>query len=193
MKKFSIYRYEHEHRKWEYGLALKFLLEMKSKTILDVGGGGSLLAPLLAEFGFEVTSLDIAHGDSAVEHQSKVIGKPIKFINANWLTYSENKKYDSIVCISVIEHIQYLEDTYKFFKKLLDYSNSLFMTTDFYPTRQTFSGNHWRTFNKDDMDIFVDIGKQNEFKLMEDANWEYKGNFVYEYTFASLALVKCTQ
>lgn len=184
----TIFRYEHEHRKWEYGIALAFLKDIKAKTVLDVGGGGSIFAPFLAKNGLQVTELDLSNQFEAVRNQNKALNLDMKVIHADWLTYAGTEHYDAIACISTIEHIKEWDDVLKFYDKLLDYGDAVFLTTDFFPTRERFSGNHWRTFNQEDMLNFVALAKDKGFEVVGETDWEYKGNFVYQYTFASLGL-----
>jgi len=185
------YRYEHPMRKWEYGLALKFLLEVGAKTVLDVGGGGSALAPLLAHYGIDVTQIDPdPSGIEAVEKQNEILGCDIKFINEDFLKYTSRKKYDAVTCMSTIEHIEGKVDEKAFMTKLCKPGNILFLTTDFSTTGKTFGGAHCRTYNKVSMVKLANLAKNYGFKYYGEVDWTYGGAMVYEYTFASLALTK---
>lgn len=182
----NVSRYEHEHRKWEYGLALQFLLENESKTVLDVGGGGSLFSPLLAYYGMEVTQTDISNGEEEVGKQNKIINTDTKFFMAD---FSEEGidfgKYDAVVSISTIEHVSNDE---QFFRNLLSHSDKLvFITTDFSKEGKRFSASHLRTYSGDTIKELEDIGIQSGFDL-DHFDYSYRGNFVYDYTFASMAL-----
>lgn len=179
-------RYEHEHRKWEYGLALQFLLENEVNTVLDVGGAGSIFSPLLAYYGMDVTQTDLISGDGEVEKQNKILNTDIKFFYAD---FSEEDldfgMYDAVVSISTIEHVP---NDKQFFKNLLSHSKGLvFLTTDFSMLGNTFSKYHLRTYSKDTMDELAAIGANGGF-YWDFSNYFYRGNFVYDYTFASLAL-----
>lgn len=181
----NVSRYEHEHRKWEYGLALQFLLENEVKTVLDVGGGGSLFSPLLAYYGMDVTQTDISNGEEEVEKQNKILNADIKFFYTDFSKKDiDFGMYDAVVSISTIEHVP---DDKQFFNNLLSHSSSLvFLTTDFSVEGNTFSDAHLRTYSKDTMDELAAIGTNKGF-YWQFSNYFYRGNFVYDYTFASLA------
>jgi 2-polyprenyl-3-methyl-5-hydroxy-6-metoxy-1,4-benzoquinol methylase len=185
------YRYEHPMRKWEYGLALKFLLEVGSKTVLDVGGGGSALAPILHHYGMKVTQVDPdPSGIETVAKQNEILGSDIEFINEDFLKYNRRTKYDAVICMSTIEHIETKEDEKNFMTKLCKPGNFLFLTTDFSKTGKTFSGDHYRTYNKVSMAKLANLAKKFGFKYYGGVDWEYGEPMVYDYTFASLALYK---
>ena len=180
------YRYEHEHRKWEYGLALKAVLDSGARTVLDVGGAGSVLSPLLAYYGLDVTQLDPGAGKESVDSQNKSLGINIEFIDGRFSTVDIGM-FDAVVSISTIEHV---EDDITFFHELLNHANLMvFMTMDFYPTRKVFSKDHERTYNKEDLYRFCDIAEKSNF-IVEYSPYIYRGSFVYDYTFASLLVRK---
>lgn len=184
------YRYEHEHRKWEYGMALRFLLQNNVKTVLDVGGGGSIFSPLLSMYGFEVTQLDAGYGEKEVEYQNQFLKNKIKFTYGDFSKDQKLGKYDAVVSISTIEHVENDED---FFNNLLKHSKNLvFFTTDFHPSGKPFSGAHLRTYNKDSLAKLVFNSKNVTFRFpnLVLPTFVYTGDYVYDYSFASVALVK---
>ena len=185
------YRYEHPMRKWEYGLALKFLLEVGAKTVLDVGGGGSALAPILHHYGMKVTQIDPdPSGVATVARQNQILGSDIVFLNEDFLEFKGRKKYDAVICMSTIEHIKTKEDERLFFQKLLKKAPILFLTTDFSPKAKVFSPDHYRTYNKVSMNKLANMAKKDKFKYYGEVDYTYEGALVYDYTFASLALTK---
>jgi 2-polyprenyl-3-methyl-5-hydroxy-6-metoxy-1,4-benzoquinol methylase len=186
MSKLTDYRYEHEHRKWEYGLALKAVLDTESKTVLDVGGAGAILSPLFAYYDCDVTQLDPEFGRELVISQNKILGTDIKFISGDFSTV-ELGKFDAVVSISTIEHVH---DDGAFFIDLLKHANKVvFITMDFFPTCEKFSKDHIRTYNKERVYEFCEIAKEFDF-ISTPSLYDYRGNFVYNYTFASLFLTK---
>ena len=183
------YRYEHPMRKWEYGLALKFLLEVGAETVLDVGGGGSALAPILQHYGMEVTQLDPdPSGAVTIAKQNEILGSDMKFINKNFLEFKGRKKFDAIICMSTIEHIPTREEERLFFQKLLKKAPFLFLTTDFSPSAEAFSAAHYRTYNKVSMNKLANMARNSGFDYYGEVDYTYSGAMVYDYTFASLAL-----
>jgi len=186
MKMLPDYRFEHEHRRWEYGLAMRSVLDTGSKTVLDVGGAGSVLSPLLAYYNCDVTQLDPEAGEENVRSQNKTLGTNIKFISGDFSTV-EVPTFDAVVSVSTIEHV---EDDITFFKELLKHANkSVFLTMDFFPTRETFSKHHIRTYNRESIHNFCEIAKEMGFSFSL-TDYVYEKPFVYEYTFASLFLVR---
>jgi len=194
------YRYEHIHRKWEYGLALDFIRSQKDiKTILEVGGGGSPLSPLLALNGYDVVESDIAFGEEEVKKQNEILGTDIKFwqvdfslprkdLMANEPRFMEDVDlFDAVICISTIEHVV---DHMEFFDNLCLYSGrALFITTDFHPSGTQLTPAHLRTANSDLFDKYRLLAQDYSLKNTSD-ELEYMGNFVYDYTFASLAFTR---
>ena len=185
------YRYEHPMRKWEYGLALKFLLEVGAERVLDVGGGGSALAPILHHYGMKVTQIDPdPSGITTVEKQNEILGSDIAFINEDFLEFKGRKKFDAVICMSTIEHIPTREDERLFFRKLTKKAPFLFLTTDFSPKAKAFSAAHYRTYNKVSMNKLANMAKESGFAYYGEVDYTYGGAMVYNYTFASLALTK---
>lgn len=173
------YRYEHEHRKWEYGLALKFIREFGANTILNVGGGNSPLSSIFVKEGKKVTEIDPTPVDREFSG--------ITYIHEEFPKKGLGK-FDAVVCTSVIEHVQ--EDE-KFFKKLLEHSSDLvFITTDFHPEGKAFSGAHYRTYNLDGIQHFINIGMEKGFSPVDVSAYRFSTEMVYNYTFASLAFRK---
>jgi len=189
----SQYRYEHPHRKWEYGLALDFLKESGVKTVLEVGGGGSILAPVLAMNGFDVTETDISNGGETVAQQNQILGTNIKFVLADFsesfesleTKFEEFAMFDAVLCVSTIEHVPNHVDMFR--NLCLFAEKAVFLTTDFHPSAETFSTAHLRTYNKESLEEYKKIAEGFDYNV-DWGDLEYRGNFVYDYTFASLAM-----
>lgn len=175
----SLFRYEHEHRKWEYGLALKLIREFNPKTVLNVGGGASPLSSLAVQEGAKkVTEIDPTYGAKYPNIEYIYEPFPVEGIGTHEL----------VICTSVIEHV---ENDKEFFRALLEHSDNLvFITTDFHPSGKRFSYAHSRTYNEDMMDELIEIAHIQGFVTLGDVDYFYKEPMVYEYTFAALALVR---
>jgi len=188
-KKFKwICRFEHEHRRWEYGLAIKALLDNKAEKILEVGGGGSILVPLAYLSKMCVTEVDFWDGTESLDEQATMLGSgPIRFFQQDFLDFELDEKFDAVVCISVIEHVREHE---KFFLKLLDYiipGGLLVLTTDFHPSSKAFSKYHIRTYSEKDLLEYAELAKGFTF-YGDGYDYTYWGNYVYQYSFGSLVL-----
>lgn len=186
----DICRFEHEQRRWEYGLAIQALLDNDARDILEVGGGGSLLIPLVYLSGNRtVTEVDPWDCSDTLLKQASRLGLflDIPFYHQDFLEFSLDKQFDAVVCTSVIEHVPEHE---KFFQKLLSFvkpTGILVLTTDFYPTGERFSTNHLRTYSAEDLLAYAESTEGFNF-FGGGYDYTYWGSYVYDYTFASLVL-----
>lgn len=175
----SFYRYEHVQRRWEYGLAMKLIKEYEPKTMLNVGGGNSPLSSWAVTKGVDVTEID-------PNRPSRLL-PDVRYIHQNFPS-KDLGVYNLVVCTSVIEHV---EDHAAFFRALLEHAKDVvFLTTDFHPSGKPFSYDHLRTYNEEDMTIMIHAAKLKGFSPIGKLDYRYDGPMVYDYTFASLALVR---
>lgn len=179
-----------EFRLWEYGTGLKMLREAKVKTVLEVGGGSSMFAASAIWAGFDVTVLDPENYQNMFQQQSERIGKQIPFIRADFFDYPEGEMYDSVVCISTIEHVSNDSD---FFLKLLRHvkpNGVLFLTSDFHPSGKSLFGGHLRCYNADMFMGLIDLAKEHNFEIFGGTpNYENFEPLIHGmYSFASMAL-----
>jgi len=181
----------HVHRMWEYSKCLDFIESLDVSSILDIGGGGSLFAPMATRLGYQVTVMDDAPQTRHINTQNYVLDIGIAHINRKFnyeefLNHFEFGQFDVIVALSVIEHT---EDDFQFLTDILDLGASgVFLTTDYSETGGTFSIDHLRTYTSDDMYQLADLG--DGWILSEAApDWKDNGVHVFGYNFASLALI----
>jgi len=182
----GVYRYEHPHRKWEYGLAMKFLREVEARTVLNIGGANSPLSTALFNLGMEVTEVDPDAPDERLPN--------IKYLDKEF-PYKGIARYDAIVSTSVIEHVS---DHMKFFSDILIHADkAVFLTMDFSPEGKTFSKYHIRTYSDTDMATFRSMATSSKYgyEYQDTSEYDYtsREKNVYDYNFASLALVKKSQ
>jgi len=184
----------HKHRAWEYAMALTYLGLRNSHKILDIGGGGSLFAPLAAKLGYDVTVIDGSRQARQIHAQNIQLGTDVKLINTHFNPNSikliknlTGEQFDAIVAISVIEHVP---DDQQFLYNMMDLgAPTIFLTTDFSEHGTPVSTDHLRTYtphgllNLATQDINWELYKNEEY-------WIHRGQFVYTYNFASVAL--CT-
>lgn len=173
------FRYEHKHRSWEYGMAIRFLRDYDVARVLNVGGGNSPLSSFLADSGKFVAEIDPGSPD--------IVRKNVSYIIDSFPTsLFSTEKFDAVLCTSVIEHIP---DDISFFLGLLKISSKLvFITTDFSESGEAFSRSHLRTYNVNSIENLITIANKNDFEVVGRYDYTYDGNHVYDYTFASLAL-----
>jgi 2-polyprenyl-3-methyl-5-hydroxy-6-metoxy-1,4-benzoquinol methylase len=178
----------HPHRRWEYGIVLNALRQpgIKIKTVLDVGGGGSLFAPAAAwpDVGFDVTEVDPADCRPTVLGQSQRIGRPIACHCCDFMAYDGPKDFDAVAAISVLEHIP---DDFAFYRKLASHvrvGGILALTVDFWPDAAPKSAYHLRTYTERRLrDLLESVPQLESLGAFDYAD---RGAHVFSYTFASL-------
>ena len=179
-------RAEHEHRAWEYGMVLRALRDHDCKRILDVGGGGSVFAPAAAwpDVGMDVTEVDPEGYGPWVAEQSRKIGRPITYVQQDFLTYDGSKDFDAVTCISVLEHIG---DDFAFYRKLASHvrvGGLVAITVDFWHDGERKSGDHLRTYNEERLAEL--LAAVPGLESIGSLDYAYCGQHVYGYNFASL-------
>lgn len=182
-------RYEHQHRLWEYATVLAALEKSRWAigSVLDVGGGGSLMLPLLTSMGYNTVGVDPGYDSAAMQKLAEVTNTSLKWQAADFFAIPYDK-YDAVICTSVLEHV---EDHLVFFEKLLDMASYLVcLTVDFHPSgKALLYPNHLRTYSEDAMLELIYLAQAKGF---------YSGGYDYSYfdpnvngcTFASLVLEK---
>ena len=186
-------RFEHERRVWEYGLAAHAVKLSGAQTVLDVGGGGSLLAPTLANAGLDVTVVDPDNCSYWIErHNTRISGK-IKYHQMYFEQFNHDP-FDAVLCVSVIEHVT---NDLPFFHKLCTFvadDGILFLTTDFSPSGLPKCPHHLRTYNEFRLLDFARIAERYGFIFFNGApDYSGKGKYVNDYNFASLCMLNAQQ
>jgi len=181
-------RADHPHRNWEYGLVLHALREHGCKTILDVGGGGSVFAPAAAWIDMQITEVDSEDYQEWVNHQSRVVSKPIDYQRCDFMDYAAPHEFDAVTSISVLEHVP---DDVTFFRKLASHvkvGGILALTVDFWPDgekRHPLPG-QLRCYNQTMLEeLFRPL---ENFETVGVLDYSHLGLYVNNYTFASLVL-----
>ena len=107
-------------------------MEVKGKTILDIGCGGGILSESLAAAGGEVTGIDLnaAALEIARLHAQKT-GLAIDYRNdaAETLADEETQKYDAVACMEVLEHVPDPRSIVNACKKLVKPDGHVFLAT----------------------------------------------------------------
>lgn len=177
---------EHYHRRWETSIAQAAIDETSKGhgTILEIGSGGSLFAPLAASYGYDVTVCDPSPRVLLAHQQAKRIRKSIEVVQADFMTTSLGE-FDYVVCLSVIEHV---EDDAPFWAKLLESARKgVVLTTDFSPDGKRFSPDHLRTYTPSLLEAMCSA---DGWEPLGEPLYDDNGPQVYDYSFASVALVR---
>jgi len=147
--------------------------------ILDIGCGGGLLSEPMARLGAKVVGIDASNQNIKVaKHHLKKSKLNIKYLNTSPEKFKTNKKFDVILNMEIVEHVEdinfFIEQSSKFLKK----SGIMFIAT----LNQTLNsyifaiigaeyilkwlpiGTHdWNKFVKPE--ILTDICKKNSLSL----------------------------
>lgn len=182
-------RKEHPHRQWEYAMTCRALDENDVETAVDVGGGGSLLAPILAIAGVDILQIDPADNDWLLSAQQLMTEKVLPYEKVHFENWQNDRMFDAVLCISVLEHVP---DDMAMFRKLLSHARKVVATTvDFHPSGKPVIAGHIRTYNEEMMERFIAIAAEDGFGPAGGLyDYSKPGDHVYGYNFASLVLVK---
>jgi SAM-dependent methyltransferase len=201
----------HPARYWEYGSALNALQawrgnpadnkDMSNIKILDVGAGVGLLGPTLAlVYNALVLEIDPDMLCDYREHRASVVAALAEIRSSgNIICYkrdffSEQEPSDVIFCISTVEHV---DNELLFWRDLaasVKPGGLLFMTMDVVPDRsRSYTFDNLRKTNYDVAMIKQRVEMlQNEcgMHLLDDADFTYYGNEVYDYSFFSVCMTR---
>ena len=118
-------------------LRLEFILNnfgksISKKNVLDIGCGGGLISESLAKKNAKVTGIDenIYNIKQAKEH-AKIKSLKINYINQSldFFFKKNKKKFDLILCLEVLEHVDDVEEALDKIIKLLNPSATLILST----------------------------------------------------------------
>lgn len=210
---------QHAIRRWEYAMALSALTGWQLAKVLpaivaanearkvdglcrtvscapsqicDVGGAGSNFWQVLTE----VTSEEIL----LIDPKAPVSGKPAgrcRLYAGSVEEYAANYphgQFDILTCISVIEHVKEVRPFLRACHMLLKPGGLLFLTTDFWDADGPDTAHfHWmreRIYTADSIRALLISSHPLGFVSVGATDWHYHGPMVYDYSVASLALVK---
>ena len=107
-------------------------VDLKGKTLLDVGCGGGILAEALHDKGAIVKGIDAAGpGIEIAKHHAKKNNKSIDYqeSTAEDLIQKSTEKYDVVTCLEVLEHVPDPKLLVKTCIDLLNPNGDLFLST----------------------------------------------------------------
>lgn len=181
---------QHPMRRWEYALALDVLCRWPSaqRHLVDVGGAGSPFASIVGELGWHPDLIDPA--------------VPGGHTLAEEVTLRHPRLADVVTCISVLEHVEDLDQFCYHLGCLVRPGGLLFLTMDYcdgyalaaehfrVPDTYHFHWMRQRIFNLFTVKQLIAGFCRQSFDLFGGVDYIWRGPHVYNYTFASLALVK---
>ena len=111
-----------EELRKHFKLNSKKKLLLENLTILDIGCGGGLISEPMARLGGEVTGIDAAEKNIKVANfHSKKNNLNINYLHKSPEQLKENEKFDIILNLEVVEHVDnldlYLQSCYNLLKK----------------------------------------------------------------------------
>jgi SAM-dependent methyltransferase len=202
---------QHQHRKWEYAMALfaanRWALQRKRKspgffTVADFGCGIGILSPVLAWMGNKVSMYEIwTMGNEeaqAIEQMNKVSGNNGSYEMVNralgGLQEKDFGKFDASFCISTIEHTPDHENAFREFCQTVKPGGLLFLTMDFADNTGPHFADHvrCRIGTKELMHQYGQWGSEMGMSYFGGTDWEWTeaSRMVYDFGFGSLAMVK---
>lgn len=114
----------YNERPVEYSFIFRRLAELYPERILDIGTGITALPRLMQNCGFVVTAMD-----NVRDYWSSNMINRYYYVADDDITNSElNDKFDLITCVSVIEHIEKVDDAIKNIFSLLKPNGHLLIT-----------------------------------------------------------------
>ncbi len=111
---------------------IKNRIDLKDKTLIDVGCGGGLLCENLAEHSKEVKGIDMSNEaiEIAKTHQTlKNLKIDYEGIALESLLKNSKKKYDVLTCMELVEHVPDPEKLIKDCVKITNRKADLFFST----------------------------------------------------------------
>lgn len=190
------YRKDHQHREWEYANVLRQLEELGVKPpakLLDTGSGGSYLAPLLASLGYDIVVEDsMGYGDTTpwVISQCQELGVQLPIIREplEAMPSIPDGAFDTTLCISTIEHVgaeQYQAALSELARVTKD-GGYVFMTSDYFRDEAQADKSMFRecqhTRYTEEIALAV-VKIEPRLQFVGDPTFEYRGDFVHNYSF----------
>jgi 2-polyprenyl-6-hydroxyphenyl methylase/3-demethylubiquinone-9 3-methyltransferase len=112
-----------------------FLNNLKDKPlssikVLDIGCGGGLVSEPMYRLGAEVTGLDASLKNiNVAKLHAKKNNLKIRYLNSSPEKKNLNEKFDVILCLEIVEHIQNLDIFLKASSELLKKNGIIFIAT----------------------------------------------------------------
>ena len=105
-------------------------LPLKGLKFLDIGCGGGLMSEPMCRLGAEVTGIDASWKNIKIaESHSKKNNLKINYIKASPEELKENEKFDVILNLEIVEHVEDVDLYFKSCAKLLKKNGLMFTAT----------------------------------------------------------------
>jgi 2-polyprenyl-3-methyl-5-hydroxy-6-metoxy-1,4-benzoquinol methylase len=122
-----------EENNYTYEFILKALKKLnikKGENILDFGCGSGLLSYYIAHnYDANVLGIDISSKVIDEVKNSPLFCEKTEFLQGDIFSMKINRKFDKIICVEVLEHVENDENLLNVFYKILKPGGALFLTT----------------------------------------------------------------
>ena len=113
-----------------FGLDLNKIAPLKNIKILDIGCGGGLISEPMARLGASVTGIDASHKNIEIAKlHAKKNNLKINYINSEPEKLKDRNKFDIILNLEVVEHVEDLDLYLKSCFELLKPTGIMFTAT----------------------------------------------------------------
>ena len=103
---------------------------LKNISVLDIGCGGGLLSEPLARLGANVVGIDASEKNIRVaKHHSEKSKLNIEYYNSSPENFKYEKKFDVILNMEIIEHVDNIQDFIFECSKFLNKNGTMFIAT----------------------------------------------------------------
>ena len=114
--------YISEKIKTHFNINEKSNLYLKGLSILDIGCGGGLISEPIARLGGDVTGIDASEKNIKIaQSHSKKSNLKIRYLNKSPEQLNEFEKFDVILNLEIVEHVEdvnlYIKSCFKLLKK----------------------------------------------------------------------------
>lgn len=200
---------QHELRWWEYAMAHRAIQEWQDTRYLDwvqepapdkppldplrccdVGGAGSRFCRSLLDVAQEIDVIDPNMAGEAFGTAINVFANTLE----EYGSWAAPMQFDVLTALSVLEHVEEVPGFLRACHLLLKPGGLFFLTVDAWncdgPDTAHF---HWmrkRIYNASSIRNLLGLAREIGFRSFGGSDWTYGGNFVYDYTFASIALTR---
>ncbi len=105
-------------------------LPLKGLKFLDIGCGGGLISEPMCRLGANVTGIDASLKNIKIaESHSKKNNLKINYLNTSPEKFKENEKFDVILNLEIVEHVEDVDLYFKSCSKLLKKNGLMFTAT----------------------------------------------------------------
>ncbi len=149
-------------------------------NILDIGCGGGLISEPMARLGAKVTGIDASEKNvNVAKLHSEKSGLSIKYLNSSPEKLDEHEKFDIILNLEIVEHIENINLYIKSCNKLLKKNGLMFTAT----LNRSFSSFLKAIVGAEYILRWLPIGTHDWNKFVKPEELE---NFLSEEKFSSL-------